>query len=159
MSDQKAKVTSVEALEKFHKCMLTYSEESLSTLEKVRCEILRRMQQMESQLPAHWQREHDTWKVKMKDAQRERTSARTSSGRLAAEQAYRQAKSKVKNAEEKMAAVKKWNMRLNNEIPEYQTRLLKLKTFLINDFEKGTGLLKEHAATLHEYTKVSGNGK
>lgn len=139
--------------------MLTFSEESLNSLEKVRCEILKRRQRMETQLPAQWKREYDSWKLKMKESQAQRTSSRTSSGRLAAEQMYRQAKSKVRQAEEKIGLIKKWNMRLANELPEYQTRLLKLKTFLVNDFEKASHLIKEHAETLHEYTKINRSKK
>jgi hypothetical protein len=90
----------------------------------------------------------------MKDAFRELNSSRTSAGRLAAEQMYRQAKNHVKKSEEKIELLKKWQKRLPMELPEYQSRLLKLKTYLVNDFEKKTSLIKQHASTLHDYSQM-----
>ncbi len=154
MSQGNSKVTSIESLERFHKAMIHFSEEGLSSLEKIRCEALRRIQYIETQLPAKWNAEHSKWKQKMKDAFRELNSSKTSAGRLAAEQLYRQAQSHIKKSEEKIELLKKWQKRLPMELPEYQSRLMKLKTFLVNDFEKKTNLIKKHANTLHEYSQI-----
>ena len=158
MSGQ-AKITSVESLERFYRTMLQFSEESLACLEKIRCEVIRRQQILDEKLPAKWNSELAKWKSKMKDARRDLNSSRTTTGRLEAEQLYRKAKGKVREAEEKLEKIKKWQTRLPNQLPESQARLLKLKTFLINDFEKGTHLIKSHAATLHDYTEIKESKK
>ena len=158
MSGKQAKVTSVEAMEKFHSAMLEFSQEALTCLDKVRCEVVRRQQMVEHQLPARWNAELSKWRQKLKDAQKEIRYSSTSVGRLEAEQTARISKQKIRCAEEKLEALKKWNMRLPLELPEAQSRLLKLKTFLVNDFDKATSLLNKHADKLRQYTEINKGG-
>ena len=154
MFQKEAKITSLEALEAFHKKMHLFSEESLAILEKVRCEINRRQHHLENELEPLWRREYAKWKVKMTDAHRQSNAQGVTSGRVGAAQMYRLAKGKTQNAQKKIDLIKEWKSTLRNELPALQIRLLKLKLFITSDFQKAAHLIKEHSDTLHKYTHI-----
>ena len=152
MADQ-AKVSSVQGFENFHRKLLLFSEESLSTLNSIQCEIHRRVNIIENELPVRWQHRLQEGKEDMREAQNILRSANTASRRLEAEDVKQRAKKKIRHAEEKLEMIKKWNKKLPAVLPQPQSRLLKAKTFILNDLDKGSQLIKRHLETLDDYTR------
>lgn len=157
MSGPNAKITSIETLESFHQMLGTFSEDALAVLDSVNTEVQKRLRYLEFEVAGHWRREHQKWKDKYKEASKELSCARTPSGRLSAEQIRRTAKTKIRECETKLAAINEWLKRIPHELPLPQSRLLKLKTFIVNDVDKGRALLKEYCSTLREYTDIKGS--
>ena len=159
MSQKRAKISSIEILEKFHNQLFTLSEDTLTALDKVNTEVLKRLRYLEHDLAAKWRREHGKWKEKLRDANRELSSSRTTAGRIAAEQLKRKSKTKIRECEDKLQQISVWLKRAQNELPIPQSRLLKLKTFIVNDVDKSRNLLKEYFDKLREYTEIKGDSR
>ncbi len=159
MSQKRAKISSIEILEKFHQQLFNLSEDSLTVLDRVNTEVLKRLRYLEHELAGKWRRDHTKWKEKLRDANRELSSSRTSAGRIAAEQLRRQSKMKIRECEEKLQQISTWLKRAQNELPIPQSRLLKLKTFIVNDVDKGRNRLKEYFDKLREYTEIKGDSR
>jgi len=156
MSQKRAKISSIETLQKFHLNLHSLSEDTLSVLDRVNNEVTKRLRYLEHDLAGKWRKEHFKWKQKLRDANREISSSRTSAGKIAAEQLKRQAKFKIRECEEKLQHISHWLKRAQNELPLPQSRLLKLKTFIVNDVDKARILLKEYFEKLREYTEIKG---
>lgn len=159
MSQKRAKISSIEILDKFHQQLFTLSEDTLAVLDQVNTEVLKRLRYLEHELAGKWRRDHAKWKEKLRDANRELSSSRTAAGRIAAEQLRRQSKMKIRECEEKLLQISTWLKRVQNELPIPQSRLLKLKTFIVNDVDKGRVLLKEYFEKLREYTEIKGDSR
>ena len=157
MSQKKAKIASIEIIESFHNHLSTFSEDTLTVLDSVNTEVQKRISYLENEVAGKWRREHSKWKEKQREAMKQLTASNTSVGRITAQQALRQAKAKVRESEEKLLTISNWLKRIPSELPLPQSRLLKLKTYIVNDVEKGRVLLKEHFNTLREYTEIKGN--
>ena len=159
MSQKRAKISSIEVLEKFHNQLFSLSEDTMTVLDSVNTEVYKRLRFLEHELAGKWRREHLKWKEKLRDANKEISTSRTSAGKIAAEQLRRQSKVKIRECEEKLQQISLWLKRVQNELPVPQSRLLKLKTFLVNDIDKGRILLKEYFEMLREYTEIKGDSR
>ena len=157
MSQKKAKVSSIEVIESFHHFLSTFSEDTLSVLDSINMEVQRRLNYLENELAGKWRQEHLKWKEKYREAMKDLSVSRTSMGKISAEQQLRLAKTKIKECEDKLTKISAWVKRIPSELPLPQSRLLKLKTYIVNDVEKGRILLKEYYDTLREYTEIKGN--
>lgn len=156
MSQKKAKISSIEVIESFHNYLSVFSEDTLSVLDSVSTEVHKRLSYLENEVAGKWRREHSKWKEKQKEAMKQLSVSNTSAGKISAQQQLRQAKAKVRECEEKLLAINNWLKRIPSELPLPQSRLLKLKTYIVNDVEKGRNLLKEHFSSLREYTEIKG---
>ncbi|MCM8527826.1 MAG: hypothetical protein NE327_14995 [Lentisphaeraceae bacterium] len=159
MADNKAKVSSIEVIESMHQFLSTFSEETLSVLDSINTEVQRRLSYLENEVAGKWRQEYEKWKEKQREAMKELSVSRTSTGKISAEQQLRQAKIKIRECEEKLAKISEWMRRIPTELPLPQSRLLKLKTYIVNDVEKGRILLKEYFNTLREYTEIKGKNE
>lgn len=159
MADNKAKVSSIEVIESMHQFLAAFSEETLSVLDSINTEVQRRLSYLENEVAGKWRQEYEKWKEKQREAMKELSVSRTSTGKITAEQQLRQAKIKIRECEEKLAKISEWMRRIPTELPLPQSRLLKLKTYIVNDVEKGRILLKEYFNTLREYTEIKGKNE
>lgn len=154
MSGQNAKISSIETLESFVVSLAQFTEDSTSALDSFNMEIQRRVSYLEFDLKNHWRKELERGRELLRDGDRQLYAATTPSGRLLAEQLRRNGKEKIKLSELKLIKINEWVRLLNQELPIYQSRLLKLKTFIVNDLDKGKNLLKEHCSTLQKYAEI-----
>ncbi len=154
MSGQHAKVSSIETLESFAVNLSQFADESTSLLDSLNTEMQRRVNYLQFDLKNHWKRELEKGREKLSEGDRNLRTATTPSGRLIAEQIRREAKDKIKVSEYKLLKINEWLRTLNHELPIYQSRLLKLKTFIVNDLDKGKFLLKEYCQILQKYTEI-----
>lgn len=157
MSQKKAKISSIEVIESFHNYLSVFSEDTLSVLDSVNTEVQKRLNYLEYEVAGKWRKEHLKWKEKQREAMKQLTVSNTSTGKITAQQDLRIAKTKVRECEDKLLTISNWLKRIPSELPLPQSRLLKLKTFIVNDVEKGRVLLKENFNTLREYTEIKGN--
>ncbi|MCH2209205.1 MAG: hypothetical protein MK132_25530 [Lentisphaerales bacterium] len=156
MSDHQAKVTSIETLDKFQKSTLLFTEEALCIFDSIRCEIQRYQNIINNEIPARINRTLFKWEEILKEAKIELSSARTQSGKVAAEQKIRLAKSKIKLAEEDKQKIRKWQMKLPALLPTPVSILTKGKTFLVNDITKAATALQKYVHILEEYSGQNG---
>ena len=92
----------------------------------------------------------------LKEGKMELSSARTQSGKVAAEQKIRQAKTKLKLADEDKHKIRKWQMKLPALLPIPISTLTKGKTFLVNDMHKAAVALQQYVQILEEYSRQEG---
>lgn len=156
MSDNQAKVSSVETLEHFQKSTLFFSEESLSIFDSIRCEIQRYQTMINSEIPARINHRIAKWQEILKEGKMELSASRTKSSKVAAEQKIRLAKGKLKLAEEDKQKIRKWQMKLPAMLPTPVSILTKGKTFIVNDMNKAALALKSYVQLLEEYTRQEG---
>ena len=156
MSENQAKVSSVESLENFQKSTLFFSEESLSIFDSVRCEIQRYQTMINSEIPARINHRIAKWQETLKEGKMELSTSRTQSSKVAAEQKIRLAKWKLKEAEEDKHKIRQWQMKLPAMLPTPVSILTKGKTFIVNDMNKAAASLKDHVQLLDEYTRQDG---
>jgi hypothetical protein len=153
MADNKAHVSSVDAIENFREHLAIFNENTTSLLDKVQCELTRLNQLIEIELPARARMLLHKWEERQKMARFELSSGRTAAGRLAAEQQLRIATGKVRELNDKILIMKKWQKELPAVLPAQVNTLVKFKTFMINDAQRATALLKRFTIILDEYNE------
>ena len=146
----------IEELERFRQQLLVFNEESLSSLQTVHSEVSKRRHFLEYELPAKLRHELTHWENKLEQANHEITSS-SKVAQVAAMQCKRLALNKIAELEERLLMVKKWRQQLGQLLAEPEARLLKLKTFLINDMAKASAHLNEQQHILDEYTRIQGD--
>ena len=151
MSDSKANVGSVEALQHFHVFLNQFAEETQSVFDSVRCEIKRYQQLIDFDIPAKIKRNTLKWEDRLREAKLEMNPGQTSSRKLAAEQKIREATMKVRQYRDEMERIKAWQKKLPGLLPTEFSTLVKAKTFLTNDLSKATSLLHDYIYTLEAY--------
>ena len=156
MADNKAKVGSIELIDKFHKELLIFSEEALSVFDSIRCEIHRYKQLIENEIPARIQRDMRKWETLQKEAKMELSYSINSSKKLAATQKLRYSTTKLKEAQDKFDKIKKWQRQLPAILPTPVSTLTKGKTFLVNDMAKAANTLQQYLSILDDYTSKDG---
>jgi hypothetical protein len=154
MADKNAKISSIESIEQFHQNILTFTEESLSLLDSVKCEVQRYLHIIESEIPARIRRDISKWEHYQKEAKQEMNASRTSSGRIASEQKYRQASTQLRKAQDQLEKIKKNIQQLPALLPTPRSTLVKSKTFLVNDMSKAVHLLKHYLNILDDYKQT-----
>ncbi|MCM8537903.1 MAG: hypothetical protein NE334_18320 [Lentisphaeraceae bacterium] len=151
MSDAKANVGSLEALQQFHIFLNQFSEETQSVFDSVRCEIKRYQQLVDFDIPAKIKRNALKWEDRLREAKLEMNPGQTSSRKLLAQQKIREATNKVRQYRDEMEKIKNWQKKLPVLLPTEFSTLVKAKTFLTNDLNKATTLLHDYIRTLDEY--------
>lgn len=63
------------------------------------------------------------------------------------------AKRRLRLAEEKVQAVKRWRMRIRKEVEEFQVQIAKLRGYLDSDLVRAIGTLSRMAEALDKYTQ------
>jgi len=146
----------IEELEHFRQQLLVFNEESLSSLQAVHSETSKRRHFVEYELPAKLRHEMAQWEKKLEQANHEISSS-SKVAQVAAIQIKRTALNNISELEGRLQVVKKWRQQLGQLLAEPESRLLKLKTFLVNDMDKAVGLLNEQQQILDEYTRIQGD--
>ena len=159
MAGRKAKVSSLTLLEMFHMHLVKFSEDTVTSLDSFNIQINKRLRMIDEKIAGKWRANLSKWEDIYREAQISLKKSSTSTGRMESEQKAREAKRKIRECEEKLIKIKEWQQKIQNELPLPKSRLLKLKTFIINDLEKSKNLLKDHIRTLQEYTDLKGGGK
>jgi len=151
---EQAKITSVEAIETFRAALILYLSQARPALEEVSAELIRTKTWLQNDQRRTWETELRKRQKKMEEAQQELFSARlssfqeTTSLQVMAVQRWQRG---VREAEEKIARLKKWDRELENRSEPLLKQAEQFQTFLTTELPKAIAYLSETVKILEAY--------
>jgi hypothetical protein len=157
MSGQ-AKVSSVEAIESFRAQLLVYLGQMRPALDEITGEVLRTRAWMDDDRRRFYQQEMRKRSQKLEDARQELFSAsmsRMGDAGSSQKMAVQRAQRDVREVEEKLACLKKWDRDLENKTSPLVKQMEQLHGFLAVDMEKAVAYLDQVLTALAAYHSAS----
>ncbi|MBI3853854.1 MAG: hypothetical protein HY298_26815 [Verrucomicrobia bacterium] len=155
---EKAKVTSIEALESFRSSLIVYLANAMRVLDEISGDVQRTRLWIEDDRLGHWQHETQRRTRKLQEKQHELFSARMSSLREATQaenMAVLKAKRALNEAQAKLDLVKKWNRHYDNRVQPLAKDVDKLRDVLAVHMGKAVVYLTQAIRTLGDYADLS----
>jgi chromosome segregation ATPase len=155
--EQRAQVTSVEAIEAFRSCLILFLGKARPTLEEVMNEVMRTRSWLQNDQRVHWEKQVKTRRRDLEQAQAELFSARISNLEEASalqQMAVQRAHRAVEQCEDKLRVLKKWDRELENRSEPLLKLVEQLHGYLSTDMVKATAYLTEMIKTLQAYAEV-----
>ena len=154
---QKAKVTSVDALEGFRSALINYVSKARPTVEEVSADAMRTRLWLENEQRTHWEAQFKRRAKELELAQAALFSARV--GSLAQEtgaelMAVQRAKRAMEEADTKLRVLKKWTREYEGRVQPLVKQTEKLHTILTNDMVKAVAYLTQALNTLAAYADL-----
>lgn len=161
MSDS-AHVSSLEAVARFTASLRRFDDEATSVLLALDQQIQRALHWLDHEQPAYWRqqirRQYD--EVARTRSAWENCMLRTVAGDrptcLEEEQAHRAAKKRLEVALSKPDEIRKWTIKVHQEVDEYRARVGRLRHRLESGIPQTIGLLERTQAALQSYVKHQG---
>jgi hypothetical protein len=153
----RAKVTSVEAIESFRTSLIIYLNKARPALEEVNADVLRVKVWLQNDRRVYWQAQIRKRTIKLEEAQQTLYSARLSNLReeTAAELlAVRKARQALEEAQAKLKRVKQWNQNFDSKLEPLAKHLDRLHTIFANGLPQAIAHLSETVKTLSEYARA-----
>jgi hypothetical protein len=157
-----ANITSIDAVRELRAGLLKFAEQVRAALVALELEARRPVEWVEHDRSRYWPREV------------QRASDRVSEARLALERcelstsgedrrfcyderkALERAKRRLNLAEEKVQAVRRWRVKLQKEVEEFDVQVAKVSRYLDADFLQGIAALERMTAALDRYVEQRG---
>jgi hypothetical protein len=155
---ERAKITSVEALDRFRASLILYLSKARPTVEEVSAEVLRTRVWIEEEQRTYWQNQLRLRSRALEEAQQALFSAKISGLRdeSAAEvMAFQRAKRQVEEAQAKLLVTKLWARDFDNRVQPLLKQIEKLHSVLSNDMVNGAAYLAEAIKTLDAYAEIA----
>jgi len=159
---EQAKVTSVEAIEQFRAALILFLSSARPALEEVSAEIARAKSWLQNDQRRFWENELRVRQRKLEEAQQELFSARLSSFQETTslqQMAVNRWQRAAREAEEKIARLKKWDRELENRSEPLVKQAEQFHTFLTTEMPKAIAYLAQSVKTLEAYASVSAPAK
>jgi hypothetical protein len=150
-----AKITSVEAIEMFRAALIVFTSAARPALEEISGEGLRTRLWLENDQRRFWENERRVRNKKLEQAQQELWTARLSQFQDSTSlqlMAVHRAQQAVRNAEEKLARLKKWGRELDNRSAPLLKEVEQLHSFLTAEMPKAIAYLTQVVRALDAYT-------
>ena len=157
MADR-AKVTSLEALEDFRARLIVYREKASRALDEVSDQVTRTRLWLETDRPAYWQNQIRRLSRELEQAQQELFSAQLSGLRDASinqQVAVQKLRRSIRAAEDKTKTVKQWQRQYDTRVEMPAKQVEKLRHFLGHDLNKALAYLSEVVKNLASYSELS----
>jgi len=156
MADR-AKITSVDALEAFQNALVLYLDRARRTMDEISDEVKSTRTWVEADRHVHWSNEVKRRTRTLEMKQQELFSARI--GNLAEptqghQQAVRKAKKALDEASEKLLQVRRWSREFDNRVEPLARHADKLRHALTVDMGKAVVSLKQSIDSLHKYAEL-----
>ena len=154
----KAKVTSLEALESFRAKLIVYLARAKRELDEVSEEVMRTRLWLQDDRREHWQREVRSRAKKLEEKQQELFSAELANLREVAEAERRGvmlAKRALNEAQTRFDVVKKWNRQYDSRVEPLAKEVDKLRDVLVPHMGKAVAYLMQANKTLGEYAEMA----
>lgn len=157
MSDR-AKVTSLEAIENFRSRLIVYRDKARRVLDEVNYDVTRSRVWVENEQPAHWQHQIRVRTRQLEQAQQELFSVELSGLRdssyaqKAQVQAMRRA---IHDAEEKLKVTGNWARQFDHRVETPARQVEQLRHFLDHDLGRAVLWLNELIKSLGAYVELS----
>jgi len=156
-----ANVCSISAVASFRASLCTFDENALRVLNAIEQVAQGMLQWLEHDVPLYWRQQvrHCYDNVARTRASLDTCRMRTVGGRKPAcieeQMAFRAAKQKLRDAEEKIEIARKWANRIRREVDEYRGRVMKLKLCLECDVPRTIALLERILSSLEAYVETT----
>jgi hypothetical protein len=154
----RARVTSLEAIESFRAKLIIYRDKAGRVLDEVSDEVVRTRLWLQSDRVTHWQNQIRARHRELEQRQQELFTAQLS-GLLEASQvqqaAVQKARQALRDAEARLQLVKQWNRQFDQRVEPLGRQVEKLQHTLGVDLGKAVAWLNELLKTLSEYTEMS----
>jgi len=157
----RAKVTSLEALEDFRARLIVYRDKASRVLDQVGDDVTRTRLWLETDRPAHWQNQIKQRTRELEQAQQELFSAQLSGLREAsyAQQAtVQRCRRAIRDAEDRLKLVKQWQRQFDQRVETPARQVEKLRHTLAIDVGQAIAWLAEATKTLAAYADLSPAG-
>ena len=155
---QRAKVSSVEAIDEFRAYLIVYLSKARPALEEVTADVLRMRVWLENEQRTHWENEVRKRAKLMEQAQAALFSSRISNFReetSAEQQAFHRARRAYEEAEAKLRVTKKWTREFDSQIQPLLKQIEKLHTIFANDMVLAVAYLTQAVKTLEAYAGIA----
>ena len=154
--EQRAQVTSIEAIESFRAALIVFLSKARPALEEVCADVVRTRAWLQGEARCHWEGEMRRRKRELEEAQQELFSAKISKLQQATalqEMAVTRAKRAIRDAEAKLQVVKRWDRELENWTEPLVKQVEQLHGFLALDMVKAVAYLAQVVKTLAAYAE------
>lgn len=154
---ERAKVTSLEALEDFRARLIVYREKASRVLDEVGDGVTRTRLWLETDRPAYWQNQLRHLNRDLEQAQQELFSARLSGLRdssVSQQMAVQKLRRSIRDAEEKTKTVKQWQRQYDTRVEMSARQAEKLHHFLEHDLAKAIAFLNEAIRSIAAYAEL-----
>jgi hypothetical protein len=154
---EQARVTSLEALERFRANLIVFIDEAHRSVDEVQDEVRRTRMWVQMEQRSFWEREIRKRQQKLDAAEQELMSAKLSSLRdnvRAQEEAVRKARAAVKQAEEKHRNVRRWTRDFDHFMEPLTRKVEGFRQILDSDLPKALSFLLQAQRTLEAYADI-----
>jgi len=155
---ERAKVTSLEALEDFRAKLIIYRDKASRVLDEVSDDVTRTRLWLETERPTFWQTQIRRLNRDLETAQQELFSAQLSGLRDAsyAQQAtVQKIRRSIRDAEDKAKTVKQWQRQFDTRVESPARQVEKLRHFLGHDVARAIAYLNEAIKNIAAYAELS----
>jgi hypothetical protein len=155
---ERAKVTSLEAIEDFRAKLIVYREKASRVLDEINDDVTRTRLWLEGERPAFWQNQMRRLTRDLENAQQEHFSAQLSGLREASygqQAAVQKARRAIQSAEEKTRIVKQWQRQFDTRIETPARQVEKLRHFLGHDVARAIAYLNDVVQNIAAYSELS----
>jgi hypothetical protein len=155
---EKAKITSVEAIELFRAALILFASRARPVLEESSSEITRTRLWLQNEQRYHWENQLRARNKLLEQARQELFNARLSEFQETTsllQMTVRRAQRAVQGAEEKLKMLKRWDREMDNRAAPLLKEVDQLHGFLTADVPRAIALLSQIVKTLDAYTGVS----
>lgn len=153
----RANIASIEALEAFRTQLVVYLNNARPALDEVRGEIIRARLWLESDRQSHWEAQIRRCERRLQDAEAELFKLRISAVENAmqvAQQNVRRAKQALREAEEKLKAVKRWIRNFDQDFGPFLKQVERLRDLLAGNMDEALADLARTVGILTDYAEV-----
>ena len=155
---ERARVTSLEAIEDFRAKLIIYRERAGRLLDEVNDDVTRTRLWLQAERPAHWQNQIRRLGRELEQCQQELFSARLSGLRdssYAQQAAVQKARRAIHEAEEKLKTTRQWHRQYDQRVEPLGRQVEKLRHTLGHELGQAVAWLNEMTKTLGEYAELS----
>lgn len=155
---ERAKVTSLEAIEAFRARLIIYREKAGRVLDEVGEDVIRTRVWLQTDRVTFWEGQIRRRQKDLEMRQQELFSAQISGMRDASfvqQQAVQRARRAIQEAEGKLHIVKQWNRQYDQRVEPIGKQVEKLRHNLVHDLGQAIAFLTEVTKTLADYAEIS----
>jgi len=155
---ERARLTSLEAVESFRAMLIVYREKAGRVLDEVSDSVVRTRLWLQTTCVEHWKNEVRRCQRELKQHQQELFSARMSGLRDASfvqQAAVKKAQEALRDAEARLQTVKQWNRQFDQRVEPLARQAEKFQQNLGRDLGKAVVWLAELSKTLGAYAELS----
>ena len=155
---QTAKVTSIEAIDAYKASLIVYLEKAGCLLDDVSDNVVRTRIWLQTDRQLHWKNQMRQRTRELAQAEQELLTARLSGmpeAIKARQMAVNKARLTLREAEERLARVKRWMRQFETQVESRAKVVMQLRHSLAHDMRKAVAFLEGAAATLAAYADMA----